>query len=55
MPNLMNVGLGKDYTIKDYYLKTANVIGYKGKFYYNKSEFMTNSIEYISFTKNSKI
>lgn len=32
MPDLMNVGLGYDFTINEYYAVVAKVIGYKGKF-----------------------
>jgi GDP-L-fucose synthase len=32
MPDLMNVGLGYDYTINEYYEAIAKVIGYKDKF-----------------------
>ena len=32
LPNLINVGLGQDYTIKEYYQSIAEVIGFKGDF-----------------------
>lgn len=32
MPQNINVGLGHDYTINEYYAKIAKVIGYEGKF-----------------------
>ena len=32
MPQNINVGLGHDYSINDYYLEIATVLGYKGKF-----------------------
>ncbi len=32
MPDLMNVGLGNDYSINDYYQVAAEVVGYKGSF-----------------------
>lgn len=32
MPSLMNVGMGRDYTINEYYCAVANIIGYKGTF-----------------------
>jgi len=32
MPQNINVGIGKDYTINDYYKIIADTIGYKGKF-----------------------
>jgi GDP-L-fucose synthase len=32
MPQNINVGLGFDYTIDEYYQKIANVVGYQGNF-----------------------
>ncbi|MGM8849363.1 GDP-L-fucose synthase family protein [Salinicola halophyticus] len=32
LPTLMNVGLGHDYSINDYYKSVAEVVGYKGEF-----------------------
>ena len=32
IPELMNVGLGQDYSINEYYQAVADVIGYKGEF-----------------------
>ncbi len=32
MPELLNVGIGTDYTINEYYRKVANILGYKGDF-----------------------
>lgn len=32
MPQLMNVGLGRDYTVNEYYEVAKEVIGFKGKF-----------------------
>jgi len=32
MPRLMNVGLGRDYQVNDYYKAVAEVIGYGGRF-----------------------
>ena len=32
MPQNINVGIGRDYTINEYYKTIANVIGFKGKF-----------------------
>lgn len=34
-PEVMNVGLGEDISINDYYHSIAQVIGYKGEFYHN--------------------
>jgi GDP-L-fucose synthase len=38
MPELMNVGLGYDYTITEYYQTIAEVIGFKGKFVHDLSK-----------------
>ena len=38
LPSIMNIGLGEDYNIKQYYIKVAKVMGYKGGFVYNKSK-----------------
>ena len=35
MPSIMNVGLGYDFTINEYYEEIAKVIGYKGEFVHN--------------------
>jgi len=35
MPDLMNIGLGHDYTINEYYATIAHVIGYEGAFTHN--------------------
>lgn len=32
MPQNINVGLGHDYTINEYYQTIADIVGYKGKF-----------------------
>ena len=38
LPSNVNVGFGKDYSIKEYYETAAKIIGYKGKFIFNKSK-----------------
>jgi len=38
LPNYMNIGLGEDYSITDYYHTIAKVIGYNGSFNYNLSK-----------------
>ena len=35
LPPFLNVGLGKDYTVNEYYEAAAKIIGYKGKFTHN--------------------
>ncbi|HEY8035024.1 MAG TPA: GDP-L-fucose synthase [Methylobacter sp.] len=38
LPNLMNVGLGYDYTINEYYQAAAEVMGYTGEFVHDLSK-----------------
>ncbi|OWA36246.1 GDP-fucose synthetase [Saccharibacillus sp. O16] len=38
MPSLMNVGLGYDHTINEYYEAVARVVGYEGKFEHDLSK-----------------
>lgn len=38
LPSVMNVGIGCDYSIKEYYQAVADVIGYQGKFVYDISK-----------------
>ena len=38
LPQLLNVGLGHDYTINQYYQAAAAVLGYKGKFIHDLSK-----------------
>lgn len=52
IPELMNVGLGKDYSIAEYYKKIAAVIGYEGQFKFDlskpigmKQKLVDNSIQ----------
>ena len=38
MPQNINVGLGKDYTINEYYQAVAEVVGYTGSFEHDLSK-----------------
>jgi len=38
MPQVMNTGIGFDYTVHDYYQAVAKVIGYNGTFTYDRSK-----------------
>lgn len=38
IPNIINIGLGFDYSIDEYYKFTAEVLNYRGKFIYDKSK-----------------
>ena len=37
IPDIMNIGLGIDYTILEYYQTVADILGYKGSFIHNLS------------------
>ena len=38
LPVVMNVGLGHDYSVTEYYKMVAKVVGYKGEFIYDTSK-----------------
>lgn len=38
LPDIMNVGLGYDYTVNEYYQAVADVLGYKGNFRHDLSK-----------------
>ncbi|EEG10442.1 NAD-dependent epimerase/dehydratase [Pseudogulbenkiania ferrooxidans 2002] len=38
MPSLMNIGLGYDFTVNEYYQMAAEVIGYDGEFTHDLSK-----------------
>lgn len=38
MPDLLNVGLGYDYSIDEYYEAVARVVGYEGKFFHDTTK-----------------
>jgi GDP-L-fucose synthase len=38
MPQNLNVGIGRDYSIKEYYQSIASVVGYEGTFQYDTSK-----------------
>jgi GDP-L-fucose synthase len=40
VPNIMNVGIGVDYSINEYYETIKKALGYKGNFTYNKSKLV---------------
>lgn len=51
MPQNINVGLGIDYTINEYYEMIASVIGYKGKFMHDMSKPVGMKQKLIDDTK----
>jgi GDP-L-fucose synthase len=38
LPDLINIGMGHDYSVTDYYTAVAQVIGWKGRFIYDNSQ-----------------
>lgn len=53
LPPLMNVGLGYDYTINEYYQTAAEVIGYSGRFEHNLDKPVGMSRKLVSVEKQS--
>ncbi len=53
IPNVMNIGLGYDYSINEYYKCVASVVGFEGKFSYNleKPVGMTRKLVSIDWQK----
>jgi GDP-L-fucose synthase len=51
LPDLMNVGLGRDYTVNEYYENVAQVVGYKGKFIHNLSQPVGMKRKLVSIEK----
>jgi nucleoside-diphosphate-sugar epimerase len=55
VPDLINVGVTKDYKIKEYYYKIAKIIGYKGQFVFDKSKPVGMKRKKVSTTKLNNI
>lgn len=54
LPPYMNIGLGHDHTINDYYEIAAEVIGYTGKFVHNLSKPVGMMRKLVSITKQTE-
>ena len=54
MPQNINVGLGLDYTILEYYKIISEVVGYKGKFNHDLSKPIGMEQKLIDITKLNK-
>jgi GDP-L-fucose synthase len=52
--DLMNIGLGYDYTISDYYQIAAEVIGWNGKFVYDTTKPVGMKQKLVDITRQSK-
>lgn len=55
LPNTMNIGLGKDYTINEYYKVISDVIGFKGKFIYDLSKPVGMKQKLVDNTTQTKL
>ncbi|MBP2654165.1 MAG: NAD-dependent epimerase/dehydratase [Firmicutes bacterium] len=51
LPMLMNVGLGYDYSVYDYYRAVANVVGYTGEFVYDLTKPVGMARKLVNISK----
>jgi GDP-L-fucose synthase len=54
MPNVMNVGIGRDYSINEYYETIKKVLGYKGGLIYNESKPVGMKQKLLDITRQMK-
>ncbi len=54
IPDLMNIGLGHDYSINDYYQIAAEVIGWNGKFIYDTTKPVGMKQKLVDIRRQSK-
>lgn len=50
MPSLMNIGLGSDYTVNEYYKEAASIVGYHGKFVHDLTKPVGMKQKLVSIT-----
>lgn len=55
LPDLINVGLGYDYSILDYYKMAAKIIGYTGGFYCNTAQPVGMRQKLLNVSKAAKL
>jgi GDP-L-fucose synthase len=55
IPNNINVGYGKDFSIKKYYSYISKIIGWDGKFFFNKDKPQGQKRKLVSIKKQLKI
>ncbi len=53
VPDYMNIGLGHDYTINEYYQAVADVVGYTGEFTYNINKPVGMARKLVSITRQT--
>lgn len=51
LPSLINIGLGHDYSINEYYLAAAEVIGWQGRFMYDTTKPVGMKQKLVDITK----
>jgi len=51
MPDTLNIGLGQDYTVNEYYQMIARVIGFKGDFVHNRAAPVGMTHKLMDITK----
>ena len=54
LPGLMNVGLGCDYTVNQYYKTVAEVVGFQGEFEHNLSKPVGMKQKLVDISKQKK-
>ena len=54
IPNLMNIGIGHDFTISEYYKTVSKVIGWDGNFTYDLSKPVGMKQKLCSIEKQEK-
>ncbi len=55
IPSVMNIGLGFDYSIKEYYKAVAKVMKYKGKFIYNLDKPIGMNQKLVDVEKQNRL
>lgn len=54
-PSIMNIGLGYDYSINDYYKTIAGVLGFKGEFFHNLDKPVGMKQKVVDVTLQKKL
>jgi GDP-L-fucose synthase len=54
LPDVINIGLGYDFTVQEYYEKVAEVVGYNGSFVYNLHKPVGTMQKLVSIERQKK-
>ena len=54
LPDVINIGLGHDFTVQEYYEKVAEVVGYNGSFVYNLQKPVGVEKKLVSIERQKK-